>query len=257
MPQLEDFQRKEGHATSNEPIYIDAKGSQCPGPVMSLATAVRDAQVGQEIMIDVTDKGFKRDAISWSAVTGNTLESMTETDGVITARFTKTTEMGHAVIPAKEDLLTLVVFSGEMDKGLAAFNIALGALAMGMKVEIFFTFWGLSLIKKKNKTAHAKNIREAMLHTIIPDNDESVPMSRDNMLGLGASMMKRIMKDKNVPSLDFMIHLAKFNGAKFIACKMSMDIMNITADGLMDDIEVGGVATMLEYARKSSINLFI
>ncbi len=257
MPQLEDFQRANGQPAANEPVRVDAKGSQCPGPIMSLANAMRDAQIGQKVIIEVTDSGFKKDAVSWSAVTGNTMESLTEQDGVITASFTKNVELGSAIVPEKEDQLTIVVFSGEMDKGLAAFNIALGALAMGMKVELFFTFWGLSLIRKKGKKASAKTIREAMVNQVLPKDDNSLPMSRENMLGLGASMMKRIMKDKNVPSLDFMIHLAKFNGAKFIACKMSMDILNITADELLDGIEVGGVATMIEYARKSNVNFFI
>ena len=142
MPQLDDFQRPTDRVSTNEPLHIDAKGSQCPGPIMSLASAMRDAQMGQKVIIDVTDSGFKQDAVSWSAVTGNPMESLTEQDGIITAIFTKTIELGKAVIPAKEDQLTIVVFSGEMDKGLAAFNIALGALAMGMKVEMFFTFWG-------------------------------------------------------------------------------------------------------------------
>lgn len=257
MPQLEEFQRSNVQDSGHEPIRVDAKGSQCPGPIMSLAAAMRDAQIGQNVIIDVTDSGFKSDAISWSAVTGNTMQSLTEQDGVITAMFTKTTEMGEAVIPTKEDMLTIVVFSGEMDKGLAAFNIALGALAMGMKVEIFFTFWGLSLIRKKDKKPSAKNIKEAMLNQVLPNDDNSLPMSRENMLGLGAAMMKRIMKEKNVPSLDFMIHLAKYNGAKFIACKMSMDIMNIQAESLLDGIDIGGVATMLEFARKSNVNFFI
>lgn len=256
MPHLEDFQIK-GGTTSNDPIRIDAKGTQCPGPIMSLATAMRDAQLGQQVMIDVTDAGFKQDAISWSSVTGNTLNSLTEENGIISACFTKMVEMGQATVPVKEDMLTIIVFSGEMDKGLAAFNIALGALAMGMKVEIFFTFWGLSLLRKKNKRPSPKNIKAAMMAEVLPKSDEDLPMSRDNMLGLGAAMMKRIMKDKNVPSLDFMIHLAKFNGAKFIACKMSMDIMNIDENQLMDGTHIGGVATMLEFARKSNVNLFI
>ncbi len=256
MPQLEDFQIQ-GGAVSNEPIHVDAKGTQCPGPIMSLANAVRDARIGQDVIIEVTDGGFKQDAVSWSAVTGNPMQSLNEQDGVITARFTKVVELGKAVVPEKEDLLTIVVFSGEMDKGLAAFNIALGALAMGLKVEMFFTFWGLSLIRKKMKRTSVKSIKEAMVSKVLPADDDSLPMSRENMLGLGAAMMKKIMKDKNVPSLDFMVHLAKFNGAQFIACKMSMDILSINSDELLEGVEIGGVATMLEYARKSNVNFFI
>ena len=155
MPHLEDLNLTNGQA-SGEPMQVDAKGSQCPGPIMSLANAMRDAQIGQDVIIEVTDSGFKQDAVSWSAVTGNILQSLTEENGIITACFTKKVEMGKAVIPPKEDSLTIVVFSEEMDKGVAAFNIALVPLAMGMKVEIFFTFWGLSLIRMKNICASAK-----------------------------------------------------------------------------------------------------
>ncbi len=257
MPHLEDFQRGTEQQNNAEPLLVDAKGSQCPGPIMTLANAVKEAAMGQTITIEVTDQGFKQDAVSWSAVTGNTLESLTEKDGVITASFTKKVEMGQATLPPKEDSMTLIVFSEELDKAFAAFNIGLGALAMGMKVQFFFTFWGLSLIRKKPDKELHKSIKEEMLSKILPANDEELPLSRQNMMGLGAKMMKQVMKEKNVPPLDFMIHLAKYNGAKFIACNMSMSVMNITPDELMDGVEIGGVANMLEYARKSSLSYFI
>ena len=258
MPELEDFKRNTASGDNHEPLIVDAKGSQCPGPIMTLANAVKKAAMGQEIIIEVTDPGFKQDAVSWSSVTGNTMESLTEKDGIITAHFTKKVEMGEEYIPPKEDSMTIIVFSEEMDKAFAAFNIGLGALAMGMKVQYFFTFWGLSLIKKKvDKDQSHKGIKEEMLSKILPPDTDSLPLSRINMFGLGAKMMKDMMKEKNVPPLDFMIHLAKYNGAKFMACSMSMSVMNITADELMEGVEVAGVANMLEYARKSSLSYFI
>ena len=144
-----------------------------------------------------------------------------------------------------------------MDKALAAFNIALGAIALGMKVEIFFTFWGLSIIKKKANSKHKESYEAKLMGDIMPNDDNGLPLSRDNMLGLGKKMMERIMKEKNVPSVDFMMHLSKFDGVKFIACNMSMDILGITIDELIDGAQIGGVATMLEFARKSSVNYFI
>lgn len=257
MVKLEEFHRGETTSSPDQPIRVDAKGSQCPGPIMTLANAVHKAAIGQVIIVEATDSGFKSDAVSWAAITGNTLESLTESDGVITAHFTKRFELGQADVPQKEDMLTLVMFSEEMDKGLAAFNIALGALAMGMKVEIFFTFWGLSLLRKKPDHATHTGIKDEILSKLLPSDDESLPLSRQNMMGLGAKMMKKLMSDKNVPSLDFMIHLAKFNGAKFIACNMSMQILNIKPEDLMEGVEIGGVARMLEHARKSNLNYFI
>ena len=257
MPHLEEFQRSGEQLPNNQPLLVDAKGGQCPGPIMTLANALKEAAMGQTITIEVTDQGFKQDAVSWSAVTGNTLESMVEKDGVITASFTKKVEMGQAYIPPKEDSMTIIVFSEELDKAFAAFNIGLGALAMGMKVQFFFTFWGLSLIRKKSDKETHKGLKAELISKILPASDGDLPLSHQNMMGIGAKMMKEMMKEKNVPPLDFMIHLAKFNGAKFIACNMSMSVMSISPDELMDGVEVGGVANMLEYARKSSLSYFI
>lgn len=257
MAGFEDFHLGSKTNSANTPLHIDAKGSQCPGPIISLSQGLKDAAIGQEIIIEVTDPGFKTDATAWSSVTGNPINSITENEGIITASFTKTTELGKADLPPKEDCMTMIIFSDEMDKGMAAFNIALGALAMGMKVQIFFTFWGLSLIRKKPEQKQNKDAIGKMMGEILPSDDKSLPLSHDNMMGLGAKMMCRVMKDKNVPPLDFMIHLAKYDGIKFIACQMSMEIMEISADELIEGTQIGGVATMLEYARKSNLNYFI
>lgn len=255
MPTFKDLQSVDSQ-NSNEPLRINAKGSQCPGPIMSLAEAVKKAKIGQKIIIEVTDQGFIKDATSWAAVTTNSLESIEQNNGVITAVFTKNADLGTSPSPKQEDMITIVMFSDELDKGLAAFNIALGALSMGMKVQIFFTFWGLSLIRRKNDDDH-KSIKEKVLGHILPPDDMSLSLTHKNMLGLGAKMMQSIMKDKNVPPLDFMIHLAKYDGVKFIACQMSMSILGIKQEDLMEGVEVGGVATMLEFARKSNLNYFI
>ncbi|MEG1615630.1 MAG: DsrE/DsrF/DrsH-like family protein [Bacteroidales bacterium] len=240
-----------------QPISIDAKGSQCPGPIMSLKEGFKNASIGQKVIIEVTDPGFKTDATAWAAVTGNKLISMTDHDGVITAEFEKSTELGAATVPPKEDSVTLIIFNEEMDKGLAAFNIALGALAMGMKVQVFFTFWGLSLLRKKPDHKIHKSVMEKMVGEILPSSDQELPLSHKNMFGFGAKLMSRVMKKENVSSLDFMIHLSKYDGVTFIACQMSMEMMGIKKEELIDGVEVGGVATMIEYARKSNLNYFI
>lgn len=255
MPNLQEIHLDGGDLKSNDPICLDAKGSQCPGPIMTLMSGLKKANLGQKITIEVTDPGFRNDVVAWCNVTQNTLVSMTEENGVISATIQKDTEAGNAVVPAKEDSVTLVIFSEEMDKGLAAFNIALGALAMGMKVQIFFTFWGLSLIRKKSDKK--ESLKDRAIHHIIPKGDDSLPLTHKNMFGLGPKFMERLMKDKNVSSLDFMIHLSKYDGVQFIACQMSMDLMDIRKEDLIDGVQVGGVATMIEYARKSNLNYFV
>ena len=162
----------------------------------------------------------------------------------------KKNEFNEIDVPPKENMMTIIVFSDELDKAVAAFNISLGALAVGMEVHLFFTFWGLSMIRKK--TGDSKPI-DAML----PKGDDGLPLSHDSSEGMGAKMLQQMMKDNNVPPLDFMIHLAKYDGVKFIACQMSMAVLGITEDDLIDGVEIGGVGTMLEFARKSSVNYFI
>ena len=120
-----------------------------------------------------------KDAISWASVTTNTLDSIDEKDGVITAVFTKKMNMGEAPLPEKEDMATIIMFSDEMDKGLAAFNIALGALAMGMKVQIFFTFWGLSLIRQKREHEDSRSCKEQILGHVMPaDRSEELRLGK-------------------------------------------------------------------------------
>ncbi|MGL4293498.1 MAG: DsrE/DsrF/DrsH-like family protein [Bacteroidales bacterium] len=257
MPHFEEFHLGDNPIDPQAPLHVDAKGSQCPGPIMSLRDAMHQAVIGQQIIIEVTDPGFKKDATAWAEVTGNPMVSMTDQDGVITAVFVKRNELGTGALPEKENSMTLVLFSDELDKGLAAFNIALGALAMGMKVQIFFTFWGLSLLRKKGAEKSTKRAVGKMIGEMLPADDKSLPLSHNNILGFGSKMMERIMKEKNVPPLDFMLHLAKYDGVKFIACQMSMEILEIGLDELIDGVEVGGVATMLEFARKSDLNYFI
>lgn len=257
MPKFEEIHLGEESQTINQPLLVDAKGTQCPGPIMALKSAFKKAVKGQHVKIEVTDPGFRSDVVAWCHVTQNQLLSLSEESGVITAEIVKSTEIGEAEVPQKEDSLTIVMFSDEMDRGLAAFNIALGALAMGMKVQIFFTFWGLSLIKKHQEEGHKSTLKEMLVDHVLPHDDQSLPLSHKNMLGIGRKMMERLMKEKNVSSLDFMIHLAKYDGIKFIACQMSMELMNLSKDDFIEGVEVGGVATMVEYARKSNLNYFV
>ena len=144
-----------------------------------------------------------------------------------------------------------------MDKVLASFVIANGALAMGRPVTMFFTFWGLTALRRDNKVKLKKNFMEKMFGAMLPRGSKKLKLSKMNMGGMGTAMMKKIMKDKNIDSLEDMMKKAMENGVKIIACSMSMDVMGIRAEELIDGVEIGGVGTYLGDAEESDVNLFI
>ena len=154
--------------------------------------------------------------------------------------------------------VTLVMFSGDMDKALAAFNIAIGAASMGMEVSIFFTFWGLNVIKRNEGRIRSKGIMRKMLNAMNRGGSKRLPLSKFHMFGLGAWMMKRLMKDQNSPQVEEMIFMAKDMGVKFIACTTSLGIMGISKDALIPEVDsYAGVASYLAEAREGRVNLFI
>ena len=144
-----------------------------------------------------------------------------------------------------------------MDKVLASFVIANGALAMGRPVTMFFTFWGLTALRKSNKVKVKKSFIERMFGVMLPKGAGRLKLSKMNMGGMGTAMMKGIMKDKNIDSLEDMMKKAIENGVKIIACSMSMDVMGIRPEELIDGVEIGGVGTYLGDAEESDVNLFI
>ncbi len=156
------------------------------------------------------------------------------------------------------DKVTLVVFSGDLDKALAAFNIAIGAASSGMEVSMFFTFWGLNVIKKNEGPLRSKGLRRKMLNFMNRGGAKRLPLSRFHMLGLGKWMMLKLMKENKFPSLDEMIALAKSMDVKFMACTTSMGLMAISRDAFIPGVDsYCGVATYLAEARESRLNLFI
>lgn len=157
----------------------------------------------------------------------------------------------------KSDKKTIIVFSGDLDKALAAFTIATGALAMGSEVTMFFTFWGLNVLRKDRKIRVKKGFIQRMFGAMMPRGAERLGLSKMNFGGLGAAMMKRVMRDKNVQSLPDLIATAQGLGVKIIACTMSMDVMGIGKEELIDGIEYAGVATYLGEAGDAGVNLFI
>lgn len=154
--------------------------------------------------------------------------------------------------------ITIVVFSGELDKALAAFNIAIGAASMGMQVSMFFTFWGLNIIKRNKGSIHSKGIMRRMLNRMNRGGTMRLHLSKFHMMGMGTWMMKRLMKDVNFPPLEELMKMAKEMGVKFIACTTSMGIMGISKDAFIPEVDsFAGVATYLADAKEGKVNLFI
>ncbi|UCC60360.1 MAG: DsrE/DsrF/DrsH-like family protein [Dehalococcoidia bacterium] len=154
--------------------------------------------------------------------------------------------------------VTLVMFSGELDKALAAFNIAIGAASSGMDVSIFFTFWGLNIIKKNEGALRSKGIMRKMLNIMNRGGTRRLPLSKFHMFGLGRWMMSKLMKDSKIPTLESMMEMAKGLGVKFMACTTSMGIMGISKEAFIPGVDsYCGVATYLSEGRDSKINLFI
>jgi len=159
---------------------------------------------------------------------------------------------------ADKESVTLIVFSGDLDKALSAFNIAIGAASMGMEVSMFFTFWGLNVIKRNEGSIRSKGIMRRMLNFMNRGGSKRLHLSKFHMLGMGTWMMKRLMKDVNSPQLEELIVMAKGMGVKFIACTTSMGIMGIGKEAFIPEVDsFAGVATYLAQARESKINLFI
>lgn len=231
---------------------------QCPGPVLRLKQAMDKVDEGERVEIVSTDVGFARDAQAWSNSTGNSLVSMSEERG----RFTVVIEKGNAkscetVTSRDSKGKTLIMFSDDLDKALATFVLANGAAATGEKVTIFFTFWGLNVIKKTDKPKVKKDILGKMFGMMLPSNSRKLKLSKMNMFGMGGRMMRYIMKQKGIESLESLREQALEQGVEFIACQMSMDVMGVKKEELLDDVTIGGVATYMERADKANVNLFI
>lgn len=251
----------------SEIIHLDACGLQCPGPILKVKEKIDKMSIGQKMEIEASDFGFGADLAAWCQNTGNTLLSNKIENGKVLATIVKgkssisESEMKNlpslgqeGVLKETKDGATMVVFSGDLDKALASMIIASGAAAYGKKVTIFFTFWGLSILKKQKvkKSGLAK-----LFDIMLPSKANNLPLSQMNMGGMGASMIKYIMKQKNVDSLPDMIEQAHQLGVKFVACTMSMDLMGIEKEELFDFVEYGGVATFIGDSEQANMQLFI
>lgn len=252
-------QAEDSGAESGDMLRLDACGLQCPGPIMQVKNAVDGMKAGQRIEVKATDPGFARDAESWCRSTGNRFVSKTSEGGYHTVVIEKREACGSAVTPAAGGSRdkTFIMFSDSLDRAIATFVLANGAAATGGKVTIFFTFWGLNVIKKRRKPHVEKDIFGRMFAWMLPSDSTCLHLSKMSMLGLGDRLMRHIMRRKNISQLEELMREAVYNGVELIACQMTMDMMGISRDELIDGVTVGGVATYMERAGNSGVNLFI
>ncbi|WP_312640450.1 DsrE/DsrF/DrsH-like family protein [Hydrogenoanaerobacterium sp.] len=249
-----ETQRAEKKSTA---LKIDACGLQCPGPIVKLSEALKQTEVGDVIEISTTDPAFAADIQGYCRRTGNVFRGMNSSKGVSTVLVEKAESMQNACNISNKDNKNLIVFSGDLDKAIASFIIANAAAAMGRKVSMFFTFWGLNILRRPKKVSVKKDFISKMFGGMMPRGSKKLGLSNMNMGGMGAKMIRGVMKNKNVDSLEDLIRLAQSNGVELVACSMSMDVMGLKPEELIDGVKLGGAAAMLANAEESDMSLFI
>ncbi|MCC5423829.1 DsrE/DsrF/DrsH-like family protein [Clostridium botulinum] len=246
-----------------ETLELDACGLSCPGPLMKVNNTVSEMNEGETLKVKASDPGFYVDIQSWCERTNNELLSVSKDKGIVKALIKKGKE--KLQVDEKErkgkikenDNKTLVVFSGDLDKAIASFVIANGAVAMGKKVTMFFTFWGLNILRKPEKTKVQKAFIDKMFASMMPRGSKKLKLSKMNMMGMGSKMIRKVMKNKNISSLEELIQSAIDSGINIVACQMSMDVMGIKEEELIDGVNIGGVGYYLGEAEDANVNLFI
>lgn len=243
-------------------IQLNACGLQCPGPILKMKQTLDSLEDGDRVEVSATDPGFKRDSLAWCNMTGNLLISQSADNGIYTAvveKHSKDAEENTECCTQKPKGKgkTLICFSDDLDKALATFVLANGAASTGEKVSIFFTFWGLNVIKKSKKPKTKKDFFGKMFGMMLPAHSKKLSLSKMNMMGMGGSMMRFIMKIRGIDSLEDLRQQAIDSGVEFIACQMSMDVMGVSREDLLDCVEIGGVASYMERAQDANVNLFI
>ena len=249
-----------GIPQSGKIVTIDACGLACPGPIMQTYTAMKELSNGDILEVHATDPGFLNDIDAWCKQTGNRLIATSENPRGFVVRIQK----GHGdarpraeISAAEKNDKTIIVFSGDLDKAIASFVIANGAAAMGRKVTMFFTFWGLNILRKEKGAPVAKGFMDRMFGLMMPRGSKRLGLSKMNMLGIGPKLIRDTMERKNIASLEALMAQARQAGVRLIACQMTMDVMGIKKEELIDGVEIGGVATYLNAAENSNLNLFI
>jgi len=239
--------------TSNlHPTLLDLRQLPCPGPVVELKAAFKDANEGTTIKV-LADATFEGDLKRWCAANNCTAAHLSNHAGQLEATVTHL-----STSPTSSHSVAIVLFSNDLDKALAAMILANGLAASGAEVGIFFTFWGLSVLRKNPAPDMKKNLISRMFGWMLPKGAEKLALSKMNMLGMGTTMMKDVMRKQNIMTLPALIKSAKAAGVKFIACDMAMGVMGLKREELIDEVdEIAGVAAFAELAKKSNNTLFI
>jgi len=251
------------HANIKE---VDACGLCCPGPLMTVKAEMDMVKQGDILKVKASDPGFYEDIKAWTKNTNNQLLELNKESGIIYASIKKgmdnnkiqsNLEKNDNVVYDNRDGKTIIVFSGDLDKAIASFIIANGAASMGKPVTMFFTFWGLNILRKPERASIKKNFIEKAFGMMMPRGSKKLGLSRMNMGGFGAKMVRGVMKNKNIQSLEDLIKAAIDNGVNIVACTMSMDVMGITQEELIEGVNLGGVGYYLGEAEGANVNLFI
>lgn len=241
---------------------LDARGLSCPGPLMQVKKAMDALEDGQTLRVQASDPGFYEDIKAWAGMAGSPLLRLERGQGgtieaVLAKQNAQEVSVSSPFAAPADPASTMVVFSGDLDKAIASFIIANGAAASGRKVTMFFTFWGLNVIRKPERQKVSKSAMGRMFDLMLPRSSRKLGLSRMNMMGAGPKMIRGLMKNHNVDSLESLIRSAAEQGVELVACQMSMDLMGIRQEELMDEVRIGGVGYYLGQASQANHNLFI
>ena len=253
----------EQHTLEERPssvIELDACGLQCPGPIMKVFDKMKSLNDNDIMEVKATDPAFQEDIKTWCKSTGNELLGVKFENKTFIAKIKKGIKEDNsmAVQYKNKNNKSMIVFSNDLDKAIASFIIANGAASMGRKVTMFFTFWGLNILRKpKNSGSIKKDFISRMFGVMMPKGSGKLSLSKMNMAGVGPKMIRYLMNKKNIYSLEELVAQAQNNGIEFVACNMSMDIMGIKKEELIDGVTIGGVASFLGSAEESDMSLFI
>jgi len=244
-------------SAANVKIQLDACGLQCPGPIMTVFNAIKTIDYNDVLEVKATDPAFQEDIKTWCKSTGNELLSVNFENNTFIARIRKGIKKDVAQAIQRKNNKSMIVFSNDLDKAIASFIIANGAASMGRKVTMFFTFWGLNILRNPDAPGVKKDFISKMFGVMMPKGSKKLSLSKMNMAGIGPKMIRGLMNKKNIYSLESLIDQARKSGIEFVACNMSMDLMGIKKEELIDGVTIGGVASFLGSAEESDMSLFI
>jgi NADPH-dependent 2,4-dienoyl-CoA reductase/sulfur reductase-like enzyme/peroxiredoxin family protein/rhodanese-related sulfurtransferase/TusA-related sulfurtransferase len=257
---VQDAQRRAGPDDGLAPApkkIVDVRALACPGPVVRLKQEMDGLAIGETLQL-LAAISFASDLNSWISSSGNELLSQaTAGDHLIALIRKQAKQTGALQQGTSSDKSAIILFSNDLDKALAALIIACGMAAAGQKVSIFFTFWGLSVLRKNPGPSVKKSLLSTMFGWMLPKGAKKLALSKMHMMGMGTEMMKFVMHQQNVPTLPELMVQAKGLGVKFIACEMAMNVMGLQRDELVEVDDVAGIASFAELAKQSGSTLFI